>query len=438
MFDCNNDFDYTYELFKAFTTANNGQGLSERDIQNILDVFREAKRVGGTLQYETLEEFKQYRDRMKECREGGWTVVDITVTERDLPGLDAVVSAPFYHRDMILWLESILNKFVNKEGFVLRASMAYDSENERLYNEPHACDAWLYLQSKIPESGIIAALQLYSDKSLVNMKNLSAHPIRATLFNLPYKDRIKNLDGVGYLPELSRPAHVKNDGKWRMVKLVYMSKALDVLLSPLKVRWCNKRHMPLHNMRCVTQASSLNGLRITCSNGNALTVFPRLLSYVLDDPEGKDITGIKSAPSEHCCEQCWVPFRSLADIDSEWQARSEEEQRKVYEALCDPTMKKNKAKEIQRQYSTHKVACGLWGFADQATGIANSLNSFGFESMHNEDLGVFVYIIDHSESYFKEVLPTAKAAQEAIANLNQRLLQLPRWGAIGLHVLVSN
>ena len=169
-------------------------------------------------------------------------------------------------------------------------------------------------------------------------------------------------------------------------------------------------------------------MRTTCKNGVVLNVYPRLLSYVLDDPEGKDITGIKSAPSEHCCEQCWAPFKSLADIGSEWQARSEKDQRQIYDALCDPTLKRSRADEIQKQYSTHKIACGLWGFNDQATGVANSLNSFGFESMHNEDLGVFVYIIDHSDSYFKQVLKKGREAQDALANLNQRLLQLPRWG----------
>ena len=244
MLDDGNEFDYTYEMFKAFTTANNGQVLSDRDIQNILDVFREAKRQGGTLEFETLEEFKHYRDKIKECKEGGWRVVDICVTENDVSGLDAVISAPFYHKNMIVWLGNILRNNVDKEEFVCRASVAYDTENARLYNEPHNCDAWLQLQSNIPESSFIAALQLYSDKSLVNMKNLSSHPIRATLLNLPYKERIKNLDGVGYLPELSRPAHVKNDGKWRMVKLFYMSKALDILLSPLKVRLYIVVHVP--------------------------------------------------------------------------------------------------------------------------------------------------------------------------------------------------
>lgn len=159
-----------------------------------------------------------------------------------------------------------------------------------------------------------------------------------------------------------------------------------------------------------------------------LKVYPRLLSYVLDDPEGKDISGVKGAPSEHCCEQCWVPFNKLADITLEWPARTELEQKAIYNSMCDPSTSSKAADDIGKRYSTHKTKCALWGFADQEIGVGNSLHSFGFESMHNEDLGVFVYIIDHSKAYFTKVMPTEKLASDAIMNLNQRMKMLPRWG----------
>lgn len=233
--DGRNDFDYSYELFKAFTTANQGQGLSEKDVQGILDVFREAKKKGSELEYETIDEYRKYRDRLRVCNEDGWRVQTIRVTNADVPGLNADVSAPFFHRDLLVWLRKMLQKFIDKDDFVLRAAVKTNMDGARIYNEPQYCDAWLHLQSLLPAHSIIAALQLYSDKSLVNMKNLSAHPIRATLLNLSYSDRIKNLDGVGYIPEISRPVQVKNDALWRKVKLQFMSKALELLLSPMKV-----------------------------------------------------------------------------------------------------------------------------------------------------------------------------------------------------------
>ena len=58
-------------------------------------------------------------------------------------------------------------------------------------------DLWLYFQEllrsrKGHENAKVAALQLYSDKTLLTISNsLSAHPIRATLLNIAFGKRVQ-------------------------------------------------------------------------------------------------------------------------------------------------------------------------------------------------------------------------------------------------------
>jgi hypothetical protein len=51
--------------------------------------------------------------------------------------------------------------------------------------------------------------------------------------------------------------------------------------------------------------------------------------------------------------------------------------------------------EMEKQYSFHPVASGLWGFADGDTEEGSSSWAFASDGMHNDDLGVFLYIIKH-------------------------------------------
>jgi len=52
-----------------------------------------------------------------------------------------------------------------------------------VYSQPDDGDRWLWFQDKLRaqhpgQSPVVAAVQLYSDKTLLNMKGLTAHPIR--------------------------------------------------------------------------------------------------------------------------------------------------------------------------------------------------------------------------------------------------------------------
>lgn len=67
-----------------------------------------------------------------------------------------------------------------------------------MVDEPYTADFWRWLQQQLikkrgRDDFTIAALQLYSDKTLLNFKGVTAHPVRATFLNILYEARIKNL-----------------------------------------------------------------------------------------------------------------------------------------------------------------------------------------------------------------------------------------------------
>jgi len=49
--------------------------------------------------------------------------------------------------------------------------------------------------------------------------------------------------------------------------------------------------------------------------------------------------------------------------------------------------------KIGSDYSTHAVASGIWGFADCEDDYGSSNLCVSYDAMHNEDLGIFLYLI---------------------------------------------
>lgn len=60
--------------------------------------------------------------------------------------------------------------------------------------------------------------------------------------------------------------------------------------------------------------------------GTTRSVFPRLFSYVVDDPESKDLLCIKGGNSAYSCELCWVPKDRLWDVTVMYDMRTEKDQ----------------------------------------------------------------------------------------------------------------
>ena len=180
-------------------------------------------------------------------------------------------------------------------------------------------------------------------------------------------------------------------------------------------------------------------------DGVPRNVFPRILSIVMDDPESKEVFGVKGGNCSHPCEICWVPHDMLGNmIHADWPERTAAElvrgfmsvkchplcaavvwpvqlctsleqpwfgwcicaakpsanalltpithlltfQASIFESVRRaPTAAAREA--LCRQYSTHNVLSGYFGFADQAEGYGSITHALGGESLHNDDLGVW-------------------------------------------------
>ncbi len=282
--------------------------------------------------------------------------------------------------------------FSNKEfeaGFVLNAEikMVEDPVHGlvRDYSEPQYAEAWQFWQSaerrRNPDA-VIAPFQVYSDKAQVNNKLRSVHPVKFCLLNVPYSKRIAHLSTVAYIPVLNKPANVSK-ATWRLVKLWIHSKVVSLLLDPLK-------------------RLSKDGKWMKDPTGQPRHVFTRLASYVLDAPEGADVMMVKGWPSQHPCEVCLVTKGELEQLGS-WTSRTEAVQEQRYKELRQVGSNAERSK-LSAQYSQQPVPCALWHFHDQRfQGFGSSTRVLGYEAMHNEDLGVFLYIIQIMDSYLRSI-----------------------------------
>jgi len=191
----------------------------------------------------------------------------------DVPELqDIVISQRFWHKDFEDFLTSQFGNPDYVGHFVLDAQEQHNNTGQRVFEDPqdagvpkdimllgigsqgmhyksvceNCClhtiaDLWLHFQEVLRrreghENAKVAALQLYSDKTLLTISdNLSAHPIRATLLNIAFGKRVQNLCDVGYLPDIKPPPGTSFLPEvWRKVKLTFMSKCLTHLLKSAK------------------------------------------------------------------------------------------------------------------------------------------------------------------------------------------------------------
>lgn len=227
---------------------------------------------------------------------------------------------------------------------------------------------------------------------------MQCHPLRATLLNIAYGKRVASYKDVGYFPHIHYPSRLPKDA-CRRLKLTVLSKCLDVLLGTMKKQSKDGKNA---FRLCLTGQVSHSECVLYCTTGVLLTdpwgrqrqVFPQLFSYVTDDPEAKDLSCIRGGTAGHSCEFCLVPRLSLHDLSREWEPRTESVSKLlVEEALGLATRAQREA--FCKEHSIHPVISGLFGFFAGSTKKGSAMQCFTVESMHVEDLGVFLYIIDY-------------------------------------------
>ncbi len=63
----------------------------------------------------------------------------------------------------------------------------------RVYCDPQSCHRWVECQRLLGPKVVVAALQLYSDKTLLDNKQRYIYPLRATLLNIAHCKRVNSL-----------------------------------------------------------------------------------------------------------------------------------------------------------------------------------------------------------------------------------------------------
>ena len=206
------------EIFRVIQRCNGGRSLSGSDINALLDLInRLLQRCGAPpTPLTSARSYYAYRDRclrimllcldtgvcanqqlllavmaaagrrVEQCLEGRWLEQQITVTPEDVPELgDMQPKAVLRYRDMTDFLRTQFSNPQYAQEFVLRPRRDHNEDGERVFSTPETGDVWNYAQALLDRrfcssavDPVIAALQLYSDKTLLNMKGLQAHPVR--------------------------------------------------------------------------------------------------------------------------------------------------------------------------------------------------------------------------------------------------------------------
>ncbi|GAX77802.1 hypothetical protein CEUSTIGMA_g5245.t1 [Chlamydomonas eustigma] len=214
--------DVDLEVWKFTTLCNNGMGLNGNDRLSLMALIRKLIQASRDHNIETtlttIAAHDSYNKEMLARKADGWKIEKIRITKEDVSQLgDTVITADFHHKDMVTFLKE---QYGNKEYqgyFALQFKEERTEGGDRCYDDVHNCELWEQIEKRVRRDHpnpvatgrppMLAALQLYSDKTLLNMKGVNSHPIRATLLNVSYGKRIKNLVDVGYFPKVEFPIY---------------------------------------------------------------------------------------------------------------------------------------------------------------------------------------------------------------------------------------
>jgi hypothetical protein len=185
-------------------------------------------------------------------------------------------------------------------------------------------------------------LQFYSDKTSVN-KNTHFYPFEVALLNLPHGDKCKHIKKIAYIPVLRQQGGM-SDARMSLARRELLSKALPIIVDSLRV-------------------ASHKGFTCVINNVQR-NIYPRLLTYVADDPEQRAILQIYvSGLVQRPCCRCLIKYSQLTDVGLQATLRTlgqYEDFSLQVEGAATPKL----AQGIKKKYSCHG-APALLGFAGQ-------------------------------------------------------------------------
>jgi hypothetical protein len=350
----------------------------------------------------------------------GWQETRICVQPAELPGLRDPFEVTFHHRDILTTAGATFSDPELGGRLALRPREKYvdsDLGSVRVYDEVHRGDAWLKLQKVIrgvvktrdpawKDRAVVAGLQLSSDKTHLTVKGDHCHPVRCTLLNVTESRRDDHRHVLAYFPVLDK-------GIDRHLKLTVLHKCLRVLLEPLV-------------------GPGKRGVRWKSPQGIEYLVFPRVMSYVGDDPEIRDLLCIKSHQGKLPCESCTASQDQLATT-SNFAAEARDAGGTLATILAASKLRQTTGVHkgtVDAFCSQHSIvavepAFSILPSVSMSSGGDGDYHSwFGYDSLHNDDLGLIPELVTAVCNFIKAKHP--KKFNALYKHMNGLLQQLPR------------
>lgn len=367
------------------------------------------------MSFQHYSAIERYRDNFLANEHHGWAAHTVTVKGHEFPGpkedCDNEYNYTFRCRNISNVLQQICGDESLKDAFSLQMkvrTMNIDSQSVRIFQQVTECDAAItayrhvrYLKNDGEHENTVLLLQLYSDKTIVNVKNVACHPIRLAVLNLPLHEKEKRIEIVGYFP-------IVPTGTNRVHKLLVLTRCFIHLLEPLKV-------------------ADSTGEVWLAPDGQKYRFFTRILSYIADDPEIRDILCINAHNSEYPCERCEVAAGDLATHHECFEAR-------------DAVEIKRKAEEMLQKVASGEVTigkavkeCQKFSFVPVVSGLHTLLNScdpekpcnynhiFGFDTLHIQDLGLVINLVDAIVDWIKKAPWPERGFKYVFNHMNKML-----------------
>lgn len=353
-----------------------------------------------------------------------WCTTDIVVSDEDLPGV-GYCSFRFQHRNVENALKEICSNSALKHSFdvkIRKKIINIGGVDTRIFDETVNCDAAIAQQKKIKalasqideshsQHAVALLIQLYSDKTLLNVKGATCHPIRLTIMNIKRRCRHQFTEVVGYFPDLG--------GHDRITKLLVLQKCIKALFASI-------------------EDGLKAGYQWKAPDGKKFWFFPRVISYVADDPEIRDILCIKSHQGSLPCERCTVTKEQLDVIldgssnnsnnNNTGNNRTSQQTKMLVQDAIEKITTKKELNTISKDLGdNHSVVPVLSHMHLLHEGDMHLL--FGYDTLHNEDLGLIPDIVTASCEWVHKRWP-GKGFTYIYKHMNDMLQQIRKQSSI--------
>jgi len=201
-----------HRIWATLANLNQAYGISRSDLESILDLLGSVSVSEEMTAVTSLKGFDEYQERM--LKESPWIVApkyttQVTIDKSDVPffGEEETLTVDFHYEDMKHFLEMEFGDKAYRGQFVKHFQLVQDEAGERwvlkviviptrflvdflsfvlcrVFGEPHQGMLWQWFESRIRDTtlvrngasdkeGVVGALQMYSDKTVVDNKGNS-------------------------------------------------------------------------------------------------------------------------------------------------------------------------------------------------------------------------------------------------------------------------